>query len=42
MHTPCELLSLVDVENCARLMAAFCRAVTPETDFTPRVIPTRS
>lgn len=38
MHTPCELLSLTDVENCARLMAAYCRRVTPETDFTPRVL----
>ena len=38
MHTPCEVLSLKDVENCARLMAAFCREVTPETDFTPRVL----
>ncbi|MCW5942626.1 MAG: M42 family metallopeptidase [Fimbriimonadaceae bacterium] len=37
MHTPCELLSLVDVENCARLMAAFCRLVRPDTDFTPRL-----
>lgn len=37
MHTPCEVLSLRDVENCARLMAAFCRAVTPDTDFTPRI-----
>ncbi|MHC2020225.1 M42 family metallopeptidase [Methylobacterium sp. CM6247] len=36
MHTPCELLSLTDVEQCARLMAAYCRNVTPETDFTPR------
>jgi putative aminopeptidase FrvX len=36
MHTPCELLSLSDVEHCARLMAAYCRHVTPETDFTPR------
>lgn len=36
MHTPCELLSLTDVENCAKLMAAYCRAVTPQTDFTPR------
>ena len=36
MHTPCELMSLEDVENCARLMAAYCRRVTPETDFTPR------
>lgn len=37
MHTPCELLSLKDVEDCARLMAAYCRSVTPDTDFTPRV-----
>lgn len=37
MHTPCELLSLTDVEDCARLMAAYCRKVTPETDFTPRI-----
>jgi len=37
MHTPCEMLSLTDVENCGRLMAAYCRAVAPETDFTPRL-----
>lgn len=37
MHTPCEVLSLTDVADCARLMAAYCRAVTPETDFTPRL-----
>jgi endoglucanase len=37
MHTPCELLSLADVENCARLMAAYCRTVRPDTDFTPRI-----
>jgi putative aminopeptidase FrvX len=36
MHTPCEVLSLRDVEACARLMAAYCRNVTPDTDFTPR------
>jgi putative aminopeptidase FrvX len=36
MHTPCEIVSLKDVEDCARLMAAYCRRVTPETDFTPR------
>jgi endoglucanase len=36
MHTPCELLSLKDVEDCARLMAAYCRRVRPDTDFTPR------
>lgn len=37
MHTPCELLSLKDVEDCARIMAAYCRQVRPDTDFTPRV-----
>lgn len=37
MHTPCEVLSLGDVENCAKLMAAYCRRVKPTTDFTPRV-----
>jgi putative aminopeptidase FrvX len=37
MHTPSETLSLTDVENCARLVAAYCRRVTPETDFTPRL-----
>jgi endoglucanase len=36
MHTPCEVLSLRDVEDCARLMAAYCRRVRPGTDFTPR------
>lgn len=37
MHTPCEVLSLTDVEDCARLMAAYCRQVKPNTDFTPRL-----
>ncbi len=36
MHTPVELLSLKDVEDCARLMAGYCRHVKPDTDFTPR------
>jgi endoglucanase len=36
MHTPGEVLSLTDVENCSRLVAAFCRMITPDTDFTPR------
>jgi putative aminopeptidase FrvX len=36
MHTPCEVLSLADVENCARLMAAYCRRITPDTRFAPR------
>lgn len=38
MHLPCETLSLIDVENCAKLMAAYCRRVTPTTDFTPRIL----
>ncbi len=36
MHTPVEVLSLTDVADCARLMAGYCRQVTPEMDFTPR------
>lgn len=36
MHTPCETLCLSDVEHCARLMAAYCRRVKPDTDFVPR------
>lgn len=35
MHTPCEVVSLDDVANCARLMAQYCRKVGPDTDFTP-------
>ena len=35
MHTPSETLSLKDVEDCARLVAAYCRRVTPEMDFKP-------
>ncbi|RFC64965.1 M42 family peptidase [Fulvimarina endophytica] len=35
MHTPCEVVSLEDIENCARLMAAYCRRVRADTDFTP-------
>jgi endoglucanase len=37
MHTPSETLSLTDVENCARLAAAYCRLITPDTDFTPKL-----
>jgi putative aminopeptidase FrvX len=36
MHTPCEVLSLKDVEHTARLLAAYCRKITPDMDFTPR------
>jgi len=35
MHSPCETLSLADLENAARLCAAFIRRVTPEHDWTP-------
>ncbi len=38
MHTPVELISLTDIENCAKLMAAYCRSVKPDTDFTPRIM----
>jgi hypothetical protein len=33
MHTPCEVVNLVDVENCGRLMAAYCRRIQPDTGF---------
>jgi endoglucanase len=36
MHTPCELLSLVDLENAARLCAAFIERVGPDDDWIPR------
>ena len=36
MHTPVETLSLKNVEDCAKLMAGYCRKVKPDTDFTPR------
>lgn len=34
MHTPNEVLSLEDIENAARLMAAFVERVTPDLDWT--------
>jgi len=36
MHSPNEVVSLADLRNAARLLAAFIRRLTPETDFTPR------
>ena len=36
MHSPNEMIELVDVENAAKLIAAFVRSLTPETDFVPR------
>jgi len=35
MHTPSEVLSMADLENTARLMAAFVRRLDPAMDFTP-------
>jgi putative aminopeptidase FrvX len=36
MHSPNEMVSLVDVDNAANLLAEFCRTVTEDTDFTAR------
>jgi len=36
MHSPNEMVSLVDVDNAATLLAEFCRSVTADTDFTAR------
>jgi endoglucanase len=35
MHSPNEMVSLIDVEHIARLFAAFARRLTPETSFVP-------
>jgi endoglucanase len=36
MHSPNEVVSMSDLENTARLLAAFVRSLDAETDFTPR------
>jgi endoglucanase len=36
MHSPNEIVSLADVENTVRLIAAFVRGLGPKSDFTPR------
>ena len=33
MHSPVEMVQLDDVENTARLLAAFAQALKPDTDF---------
>jgi endoglucanase len=35
MHSPCELISLSDLEQCARLIAKTVERITPKTDFVP-------
>ncbi len=36
MHSPNELVSLSDLQNAARLIAAFIRGLEEDVDFTPR------
>jgi len=36
MHSPNELVSLADLDQTARLLAAYVRRLGPETDFRPR------
>ncbi len=36
MHSPNEMVELADVENAAKLIAAFVRSLSPDTDFVPR------
>jgi endoglucanase len=36
MHSPNEMIELSDVEQAARLIAAFVRSLSAETDFIPR------
>lgn len=36
MHTPVEVISLADAENCAKLLAAVVAAIKPGMSFIPR------
>ncbi len=36
MHSPNEMIQMSDVEQAARLIAAFVRSLTADTDFIPR------
>jgi tetrahedral aminopeptidase len=35
MHSPCELVSLSDLDACAKLMAHTCARITEKTNFVP-------
>ncbi len=36
MHSPNEMIAVEDLDRTARLLAAFARRLTPDTDFVPR------
>jgi endoglucanase len=36
MHSPNEMVAIVDLERAAKLLAAFARKLTPKSDFVPR------
>ena len=36
MHSPSEMVSLLDLDRAADLLAEACRSITPGTDFTAR------
>lgn len=36
MHSPSEMIQMDDVQNAAKLIAAFCRSLSADTDFVPR------
>lgn len=36
MHSPNEMVALEDLDRAARLIAAFARRLSPQTDFVPR------
>jgi len=36
MHTPIEVLDLRDLQGAAKILAAFCADLSPETDFVPK------
>jgi len=35
MHTPVELISLEDLDNTSKILAAYIMTLTPKSDFTP-------
>jgi len=35
MHSPCELISLKDLEQCSKLLAKTVEKITPRTNFVP-------